>query len=170
MKIFSLLILFLLTFVGALAFLNWETFTAPSPLSLGVADIHVPLGLVMMTLLAVFTVLFLAFAMYLQGSALLQARRHEKALQTNRDLADKAEASRFSALQTQLEIELKNLHGAGSNHKVEILSRLDALDEKISALLKQSENIFSAYFGELEDRLDKESQARVISLPSEKDN
>lgn len=170
MKILSLFILFLLAFVGALTFLNWETFIAPSTLSLGVADIHVPLGLVMIALLVVFTVLFLAFAMYLQGSALLQARRHEKALQTNRDLADKAEASRFSALQTQLETELKNLHGAGSDHKVELLNRLDTLDDKISTLLKQSENTLGAYFGELEDRLDKGSQARVISLPSEKDN
>ncbi len=168
MKIIGFFILLLLTSATALVFLNWEVFTASSVLSLGIIDIQVPLGLLMIALLVIFIVLFLAFTTYLQSSALLQARRHEKALQTNRDLADKAEASRFSALQTQLEVELKKLHDAGSDNKAGILSRLDALDDKISALLKQSENTFSAYFGELEDRLDTESKTRVISQPVEK--
>lgn len=168
MKIIGFFILLLLASSAALVFLNWEVFTASSMLSLGIIDIQVPLGLLMIALLAIFAVLFLAFTTYLQSSALLQARRHEKALQTNRDLADKAEASRFSALQTQLEVELKKLHDAGSDNKAGILSRLDALDDKISALLKQSENTFSAYFGELEDRLDTGSKTRVISQPGEK--
>lgn len=168
MKIIGFFILLLLASAAALVFLNWEVFTASSMLSLGIIDIHVPLGLLMIALLVIFIVLFLAFTTYLQSSALLQARRHEKALQTNRDLADKAEASRFSALQTQLEVELKKLHDAGSDNKAGILSRLDALDDKISALLKQSENTFSAYFGELEDRLDTGSKTRVTSQPGEK--
>ena len=46
-----------------------------------------------------------AYVLSLQGSVLLETRRHTKELQAQRELADKAEASRFTELGTAMRAE-----------------------------------------------------------------
>lgn len=86
--------LFLLLAVGAIAAftaLNWSAFMTQATLSLGVANVQAPLGLVMLGLVAFLAALFLVFVVYLQTSVLLEARRHARELQANRELAGEAE-------------------------------------------------------------------------------
>ena len=109
MKVSTLFLVVVLVIIGLFAALNWGVFMAPTTLSLGVASIEAPLGLVMLGFLAVLTALFLMFVVYVQASVVVETRRHARELKANRDLADQAEASRFTELRRFLEVELKKL-------------------------------------------------------------
>lgn len=155
MKIGTLFLLIVLAAISTFAALNWNEFITPTTLSLGVTMIQAPLGLIMIGLVAFITTLFLIFVVYLQTSVFFEARRHARELQTNRELADKAEASRFTELRTALEVELKKQANLDAESRAAVLARLDQLDNDLRSAIEQSENTFSAYIGELEDRLEK---------------
>ena len=106
MQLRTLLLVLALALTATFATVNWSAFVAPTTLSLVFTTIEAPLGLIMLAITAVIAVLFLAFIVYLQTSVLLEARRHAKALETQRQLADQAEASRFTELRAFLEREL----------------------------------------------------------------
>lgn len=153
MRMRSLFLLFVLTLIGAFTALNWDLFLANSPVSLGVATVHAPLGLVMLGLLFFVVAYFLVYVLYLQSTVLFDARRHAKELQTNRELADKAEASRFTELRGFLETGLKRLADQDTAAQQAVLARLDALEKALRTSVEQTGNSLSAYIGELEDRL-----------------
>ncbi|MES2499380.1 MAG: LapA family protein [Pseudomonadota bacterium] len=134
--------------------LNWSTIMAPTTLNLGVAEVNAPLGLVMLGMIAVLTALFLIFIVYLQTSVLFEARRHAKELQTNRELADKAEASRFTELRQFMDAEIQKQAAAQAELKAAFMSKIDVLNAEINQAINQSGNSLSAYIGELEDRLE----------------
>ena len=76
MRIRNLFLLFVLTLIGAFTALNWGVFLANSPVSLGVATVQAPLGLVMLGLLFFVVAYFLVYVLYLQSTVLFDARRH----------------------------------------------------------------------------------------------
>jgi len=142
---FRALVLFLvLLFVGLFALINWGAFVAPTPLSLGFTTVQAPLGLIMLALVAFLCVLFTVWVITLQARSLRDARRQTRELQTQRDLADKAEASRFTEL------------------RGELMARLDRLQADARLAVEQSANSTAAHIGELEDRLDR---AGLIGRP-----
>lgn len=155
MKLPTLLLLLVLTLIAAFAALNWNVFMAPTELSLGYTSIQMPLGLVMLGLLVFMTALFLMFAVYMQATMLLESRRHTKEMHANRELADKAEASRFTELRAVLESELKNQEQRVSDSHAGLLARMDQLEKDMRLQVEQSGNTLAAYIGELEDRLEK---------------
>jgi hypothetical protein len=159
MKIRTLFLLIVLVAISVFAALNWNVIMMPTTLSLGVAVVEAPLGLVMLGILAFLTALFLVFVVYLQTSALLEARRHARELQSNRELADQAEASRFTELKRFLEVELKRQVGLNAELRDVVLARVDQVDRDLRSVVEQSSNTLSAYIGELEDRLEKGGQA-----------
>jgi hypothetical protein len=144
MKTRTLFLLAVLTSIAAFAAVNWNAFTTQATLSLGVASIQAPLGLVMLGVIAFLTALFLVFVLYLQANLLLDARRHAKDLRANRELADKAEASRFTELHAFLEAELRKLSLRDEASQAVMLNRIDQLQRDLQATLKQSENTLSA--------------------------
>jgi len=160
MKLHSLLLLLVLALVAAFAALNWGAILAPTDLWLGFTTVQMPLGLVMLGLLVFITALFLVYVLYLQGSILLETRRNSRELHTNRELADRAEASRFTELRTFLEAELARQSTLNQESKTAVIARIDQLEHDFRAFSEQSGNTLAAYIGELEDRLEK-----VITLP-----
>lgn len=160
MKLHSLLLLLVLALVAAFAALNWGAILAPTDLWLGFTMVQMPLGLVMLGLLVFITALFLVYVLYLQGSILLETRRNSRELHTNRELADRAEASRFTELRTFLEAELARQSTLNQESKTAVIARIDQLEHDFRAFSEQSGNTLAAYIGELEDRLEK-----VITLP-----
>ncbi len=146
MRTLYLLLLLLAAVLAAVTVLNWEAFVAPTELSLGIASVSLPLGLTLLSLLVLLTVLFLVHAVYLQGTVLLDTRRHSKELQANRELADKAEASRF----TELRAFLENQH---QQTQSQLMARLDALESHLAARAQESDNSTAAYVGQLEQQL-----------------
>jgi hypothetical protein len=171
MKIRSLLMLVALVLVIAFAALNWSAFMAPTTLSLGLSDVQAPLGLVMLGLVVLLTALFLVFVVYLQTSVLFDARHHARELRTNRELADQAEASRFTELRTELERgfaqQIRESAERDAATRTALLTRIDQLDRGLRAVLEQSESSLNAYVGELEDRLEKSVAGQTNQSPGQ---
>jgi uncharacterized integral membrane protein len=125
MPLRTVVLLIVLALVAVFAALNWSAFMAPTTLSLGIAQVQAPLGLIMLALMAILTALFLTYLVYVQTTVLLESRRHAKELQAQRVLADQAEASRFTELRTYLESRLTELENSLSAQVAEMRDRLD---------------------------------------------
>lgn len=166
MKVRTLFLLIVLGAITVFAALNWNAFMAPTTLSLGVANVQAPLGIIMLGVLAFLSAVFLIFIVSLQTSVLFESRRHARELQANRELADQAEASRFTELRIFLEGELKRQAGFEAESKGAVLARMDQLEQDLRAAVEQSGNMLSAYIGELEDRLEKVVQGTTSQSPS----
>ena len=154
MKARALILLGVLALFLVFMILNWSTIMAPTTLNLAVAQVNAPLGLVMLGILGVLTAVFLTFIVYLQTSVLFEARRHAKELQTNRELADKAEASRFTELRQFMDAEIQKQSAIQADSKSALMAKLDTLGANIHGAIDQSGTSLSAYIGELEDRLE----------------
>jgi len=155
MRLRTGILLIVVLLIAALAALNWSLLSQPTPMSLGFTQVTAPLGLVMLALTAVLGVVCLAYVFYLQGTVMMETRRHNKELQVQRDLADKAEASRFTELRTYLDAQEQ----ARAARTAELLSRLTARIEQLESTFRtradQSDNTTAAHIGQLEDRIER---------------
>ncbi|MES2613754.1 MAG: LapA family protein [Pseudomonadota bacterium] len=146
MQLRSIVLLLTMLAIAVLAALNWAALSAPVPVSLGLTTLEAPLGLLMLGLTALLAVVGVAYVLSLQGSVLLETRRHTKELQAQRELADKAEASRFTELRAFLETQQQQSQTA-------LLARLDHLETRLAARAQESDNSTAAYVGQLEQQL-----------------
>jgi uncharacterized integral membrane protein len=151
----TLLLLVVLTIIVVFAAVNWSVITAPATVSLLVTDVQAPLGLIMFGLTVLVTVLFLIFVAYLQTSVLLEARRHSRELKAQRELADKAEASRFTDLRIYLDTELRKLGEQVAESRVGVTARIDLAQQDLRTTIEESGNSLAAHIGELDDRLER---------------
>lgn len=154
MKFRALALLGVLGLFVVFILFNWATIMNPTTLSLGFTEVNAPLGLVMLGMIALLTALFLVFIVYLQTSVLLEARRHAKELQTNRELADQAEASRFTELRQFMDAEIAKQATIQAESKAAVLTKIEVLSADMHRAIDVSGNSLSAYIGELEDRLE----------------
>ena len=123
MQLRNVIVILVLLLVVIFAALNWSAIMAPTTLSLGVAQVQAPLGLVLLALLAILSTIFLLYVVYLQTSVLLETRRHQKELQAQRELADQAEASRFTELRSHLDTRISELEASFSAQLGEMRDR-----------------------------------------------
>jgi hypothetical protein len=112
------------------------------------------------------TLLFLLYVVYLQSSILVENRRNARELQAQRELADQAEASRFSQLRSFLERELGRLGEKIEESKVGVLAKVEAVERDLRLVVEQSGNTLAAYIGEIEDRLEQTSGGRSSKDPA----
>ncbi len=136
----ALIFVLLLVLTGVFAAINWTAFTTPTTLSLWFSNVEAPIGVIMLVLLGLALLGFTAWAISMQGRALLDSRRMTKELQAQRELADKAEASRFTELRNHINI------------------RLDTLQREI----EQQGNGLAAQIGQMEDRMRNIDRPRMI--------
>jgi uncharacterized membrane protein len=141
--------------LGAFTLLNWTAFTAPTTLSLGFAQVQGPLGLIMLIVTAFLSVLFLAYIAFQQAGVIREARRMSKELKTQRELADSAEASRFTELRSHLDQELAGMTARGGHTEQLLSERMDRLEAVLRERIAESERSLSAFVGEVDDKLDR---------------
>ena len=153
MRIRTILLLLAILLIAGFVALNVDEFTRASPLSLGFTTIQVSLGLVMLLLLIVALVVFLASTLYMQSKNVLEARTHTRELNTQRELADKAEASRFTELRAYLEEQALAAQRRESALGTVLADRFAQQQQALLARIEQSDNSMAAYMGQLEDRL-----------------
>lgn len=132
--------------IAVLAALNWPTLAATSQVSLGIVVFEAPLGLIMLGLTGLLGIFFVAYVLSLQGSVLMETRRHTKEMQVQRELADKAEASRFTELRAFLDAQHQQAHAT-------VMARLNELEARLAARATESDNSTAAYVGQLEHQL-----------------
>lgn len=161
MRFRTLALIIAIVLVAGFFALNLEEFNRTSVLSLGFTTVTASLGLVMLGLLVAATVLYLASTLLMQSANLIESRKYARELNTQRELADKAEASRFTELRQYLETT------AAAEKQREIVAsqlltdRLTAHERALMARLEQSENTVAAHIGQLEDRLDNNTAIRL---------
>jgi len=151
----TLLIVTVLGLLVIFALFNWSAFMSPTTLTFGVGTVEAPLGLILLAIVGLSTLLFLIYIVFLQSTSLLEGRRQARELQSQRELADRAEESRFQQLRAAMESELRNLDIQANESKTEILTRLDALERDMRSAIQQSGNTLAAYLGEIEDRFER---------------
>jgi hypothetical protein len=155
MKSLGLLILLVLALLTLFVSLNWTLITASTSLNLMTFTVQGSLGLILLAATLLVTVLFVIDAVSLRASGLLDARRHAKALQAQRDIADKAEASRYASLGVQVERESASVRALLQESRTELLQRLDALDQAQNKALSETTNAIFANIGQLDDKLNR---------------
>ena len=148
MNLRTISIAIVVALIAVLAAFNWTALITPTAVSFGVTEIQAPLGVLMLALTILLSVFFIAYVLWMQGSVLMEARRHAKEMQSQRDLADKAEASRFTELRGVLEA----LH---AKDKDALMARLDVLEAHLAQRAQDSENSMAAYVGQLEQQVQK---------------
>ena len=142
----TLVLLLTVALITVLAVFNWNALATPSEVSLGLLSFEAPLGVLMLGLTVLLGIFFVAYVLSLQGSVLLETRRHAKEMQAQRELADKAEASRFTELRSFLEAQ-------NQRSQSELMGRLDAMENRVAARAQESDNSTAAYMGQLEQQM-----------------
>lgn len=150
------LLLFVLLLAGFVS-LNFDEFTRTSVLSLAFTTVQVSLGLVMLALLASVLVLFLASTLYIQSRNALEARTHSRELNSQRELADKAEASRFTELRAYLEQQTLAAQQRETALGSVLTDRFVQQQQTLTTRLEESEKTLAAHMGHLEERLSRRS-------------
>ena len=128
---------------------------ALTPISLVFTTVQAPLGLIMLGLAFFLFFLFTMWAISLQATTLMETRRQSKELQAQRELADTAEASRFTELRGFLTTELARVAQASTDGHGELLKRMSHMEGALRLTLEENSNTVAAVVGELEDRLER---------------
>lgn len=144
MSLRSLAVVVVLALLTLFTALNWAVFVAPTRLSLLVTHVEAPLGLVLLGFIALLTAAFLGYVTYVQMAALAAGRRQAEELRQQRELADRAEASRFTELREVLLRELEALRAAQRESEAR-------LREELATAV----NGLAASIGEVDDRLER---------------
>jgi hypothetical protein len=102
----------------------------------------------------VLAAVLLAYALKVQVNALSDSRRQSEELRRQRELADEAEASRFTELRQYLERELQALKQAQQES-----------EGRLREELVSSTNTLSACIGEVDERLERASPTPPERMP-----
>jgi hypothetical protein len=157
----TVLIVFVLTLLAFFVAMNWNAFMAQTTLSVGFTTVEAPLGLILIGITGILTLLFLIYLVYWQSSALIETRRHTRELQSQRELADRAEESRFERLRSAMETRLSELEKQSTESKAAVLAKLDDIERDMRSAVEQSGNTLAAYIGEIEDRLERSAGSKT---------
>ena len=155
MRIINFISLIALVALVIFAAINWQAIIAPVSLSLLFGNAEAPLGLILLSVTGLLGLLFLSFLVYMQSSTILLRKRLNRELAAQRELADKAEASRFTELRTFLETELLRIKAQGTEIHEKVVAQLYATEAVLKSTVEESAASLSAYIGELEDRLEQ---------------
>lgn len=150
-KILFLIVSILL--IAGFTVLNIEEFTRISTLNLGFTTMQLPLGLVMLLVVVAIMLIFLVTALYMHSTNLIENRKYAKQLTAQRELADKAEASRFTDLRRYMESQAALAINRDSDTVAAIDSRMLKTEKLLLQRLEQSDNSNAAYWGQHDDAL-----------------
>lgn len=142
------LLTLIMVLIGLLAFFNFPYLLQDVQMSLGFTSVQAPLGLILLVLTGLMAIVFVAYVIAMQGSWLLESRAHTKEMAAQRELADKAEASRF----TELRLGMERLH---QEESLRLMQRIDQLQAHLQQRAQDSDNTTAAYMGQLEEQLRK---------------
>jgi len=140
--------------VAGFAALNWSEFLRTTPLSFGLVVMEAPLGLIMLAILTITALGFIVANATAQTQLLVESRQHAKALQAQRDLADKAEASRFTDLRQHLDAQLRENRQREAIAATEFERAMVGSQRELRTQLEQMNRTLAARLGEIESRID----------------
>ena len=151
MRTKTLLLVVIIVLIATFAVLNVDEFTRVSLLNLGFTTIQMPLGLVMLMLVAAILLIFLATTLYMHSTNLMETRKYAKELTAQRELADRAEVSRFTELRRYLESQATLAMNQGSDTIAAFDRRMMQTENLLLKRIEQSDNSNAAYWGQQDD-------------------
>ncbi|GAB2577480.1 hypothetical protein GCM10027034_04870 [Ramlibacter solisilvae] len=146
------IVLALLVLVGFAA-LNWPEFRRPTPLSFGVFSVTWPLGVLMFAFAGLVLAVFFVSSAIQESRYLLEHRRHTRALQEQRDLAEKAEASRFTDLRQHFDTQLRESRQRDAIASPEFERTLMQGQRELKTQIEQLQHLVAGRLTDLEARL-----------------
>jgi uncharacterized integral membrane protein len=150
-----ILLVLIILVVAGFAAQNWSEFNRPSPLTVGVATVEAPLGLILLIVLGIALLVFIAAAASMRTRGLIESRQQSRALHAQRELADKAEASRFTDLRQMLDAHLRD------NRAPDLDKMLAQHQRELRNQLEQMYHLLTSRLTEVERRIDART-TRVV--------
>ncbi len=154
MRLRTLLIIVAAALMAAFVLLNWQVFTIPTSLNVGWQTVTAPLGLVMLGLLALATAIYLISSAAGHTRNLMDARQHQRTLQAQRDLAERAVSSRFTDLRTQLDNHLRETRQRDTQGASEVSHAVERIQRDLRNQGEQIQRVLAMRLGEMEARLE----------------
>jgi DNA anti-recombination protein RmuC len=140
--------------VAGFVALNWTEFVRPTQLNFGGGIVDAPIGLVMLAILTAVVILFLLAGAVQRTHSLVEARQHHRTLEQQRELADKAEASRFTELRTYFDQQLREIRDRDALLRTEYEKSALGSQRDLRSYLDQMSRSLAARLDAMEDRLD----------------
>lgn len=156
-----IIILTAILLVAGFAALNWSEFLRPTPLSFGIFVMDAPLGLILLSVLAVTLLAFLVSSIHMQTVNLLDTRQHAKELHAQRELADRAEASRFTDLRTHLDAQMREIHQRETIAATELEKAVAAGQRELRTQLELMNRTLATRLAEIESRIEDRADQRA---------
>ena len=147
--------------VAGFAALNWSEFVRPTPLSFGLFVMDAALGLILLSVLTVTLLAFLASSIHMQTVNLLDTRQHSKELHAQRELADKAEASRFTDLRQHLDTQMREINQREVIAATELEKAVVAGQRELRTQLELINRTLGTRLAEIEGRLGSVADQRA---------
>jgi len=165
MKLRAIVLLVLFVLLVAFTLANWGAITAPTQISILIARVEAPLGLIMLLFLVGVVGVFLFLMVFQQAGVILETRRYAKELAAQRMLADQAEASRFTELRKHLDARLDRLDEGGGSPDETLVERIDRLEAALREHIDHAGNTLAAYIAEVDDRVERLIESKVDGSP-----
>ena len=150
----AIILIVAILLIAGFAALNWAEIIRPSQVWFGPFLMDAPLGAILLGLLALAVVIFAVSAGALRTQSLVESRQHFKTLEAQRDLADRAEASRFTDLRQHLDAKLNELRERDTIAATEFEKSVVQSQRELRTQLEQINRTIAARLTELEHRLD----------------
>lgn len=154
MRARMLLLVLAILAVGGFAYQNWPEITRSSTLNFGVVQATAPLGLILLTLLGLTLLLFLVTTATMRSRSLHESRQLTRDLHAQRELADKAEASRFTELRQALDGHMREIGKRETVVSTEMEKTMAQHQRELRNQLEQMYHLLTSRLTELERRLD----------------
>ena len=135
MKLLGVVILIVLALIGAFALVNWNALATPVPVSLLVGTVDMPLGIILLSALVLVVLLLGLYVLLLRTAMYTESRRMAQELAAQRELADKAEASRFTELSAHLDQQVAGLRQAMTEVANGVSADIGQMDDKLDRVL-----------------------------------
>ena len=148
-----LFIIVAILLVAGFAAQNWPEFQRTSPLIFGVVVSNAPLGLILLGVLSLSLLVFLISSVAQESRHLFEHRRYAKTLEAQRDLADKAEASRFTDLRQHIDTHLRESRQREAVAGTEFEKAMVQSQRELRTQVEQINRTLATQLAELESRL-----------------
>ena len=153
------------------ASLNWPEFTRAEPLSFGLFTATAPVGVTMLVLMGIVLAVFLVSSAIQESRYLLDHRRHTRALHAQRELAEKAEASRFTDLRQSLDTHLRDTRHREAVMATEFEKRLLQSNQELRAQVERMHQMIATRLDAIDtraagERVTEVHEFRVDPTPS----
>ena len=153
MHLRSVFLLLLFVLCSVFLIVNWEGVMAEVNVNLLWTEIQAPLGLILLMGPGLLILICLIYGFVQQAGLSMELRRVNKQLQQARDLAQKAELSRFTELKSEMQKQITELQNQSASRHSSLMAAVNGVQAAVDESAQETVNSLSARVGEVEDRV-----------------